>query len=416
MNSFKYTKPIFMILLINLLGCSLIALITSNHDVEIIYSGLFVIGILTISYIVVKLLGKCDGYIFLIVSMLFSIGEIMLFRISLDLGKKQVLWLIFALLFFFVIYCLILTLNIWTKLGYSYYVISVILFVITLIFGSTISGSRNWIEIGNFTVQPSEIIKILVVFLLADRYEHPEKYRYKNLNPSIVSSILIYSIIGLMVLQREWGTSLLLLLIHFSLMFIFNEEKWMLILNILSGIIIGVIGCLLVPHIKVRIDVWLNPWSDVMGTGYQITQSLFAITNGGFLGVGLGQGSPEFIPEVHSDFIFSAICEEFGLFGGIAVIMLYFLLVYRGFRISMKIPNTFYKVIAVGISCMFGYQSFIILGGVTKLIPLTGITLPFISYGGSSLLVSFASIAILEAISNKEFYIEDDFLMVDKDE
>ncbi len=408
MQNFKFIKPIFMIMLINLLGYSLLTLMMETPDIKILYSGIFVIFILSVSYLVVKHLGGCDGYIFLIVSMLFSVGEIMLFRLSTTLGERQIMWLILGLLFFFIVYCLVLKLNIWSKLGYCYYMFSVILFMTTFIFGSTISGSRNWIEIGNFTIQPSEIIKILVIFLLADRYAHPGKYRFKNLNASITSSVLVYSVIGLMLLQREWGTSLLLLLIHFSLMFIFNDEKWMLLLNILLGIIIGTIGCLFVSHIKIRIDVWLNPWNDIIDTGYQITQSLFAIAAGGFFGVGLGQGSPEFIPEVHSDFIFSAICEEFGIFGGIATILLYFLLVYRGIRISMKINNVFYKVVAVGISCMFGYQSLIILGGVTKMIPLTGITLPFISYGGSSLLVSFASIAILEAISNKEFIIDDD--------
>jgi len=405
MNFFSSKKPVMMIVFINLLGYVLLSLMSEQIDNSVIYSGIFVTVLLCVSYVVVKHLGGCDGYIFLFVSMLFSIGEILLYRISPDFGKRQVLWLLIGLLFFFIIYCLILKLNIWSKIGFGYYIFSLILFLVTFVLGSTISGSKNWIQIGSFTIQPSEMIKLLVIFMLADRYARPEKYRFKNINEGIITSFLVYSVIGFMLLQREWGTSVLLLLIHFSLMFVFNENKWILLANILLGVLVCVLGCLFVSHIKVRVDVWLNPWADIMNKGYQITQSLFAIAAGGFFGTGLGQGSPEFIPEVHSDFIFSAICEEFGIFGGIAILMLYFLLVYRGIRISMKINDVFYKVLAVGISCMFGYQSFIILGGVTKFIPLTGITLPFISYGGSSLVVCFASIAILEAVSNRDYDI-----------
>ena len=392
-----------MIILINLLGYGLLSLMNDFSDIRILYSGIAVTITLSLSYIVVKHLSGCDGYIFLFVAMLFSVGEIMLYRISPSFGEKQILWLILGVLVFFVAYCLVLKLNFWDKNGYIYYIMSLILFVATFFIGSTIGGSRNWIRIASFTIQPSEIIKLLVIFFLADRYAHPARYKFKQLSPAIVSSLIVYSVIGFMLLQREWGTSLLLLLIHFSLMFVFNDEKWMLAGNIVLGVIIGILGCIFVSHIKLRINVWLNPWNDVMGSGYQVTQSLFAIAAGGFFGTGLGQGSPDFIPEVHSDFIYSAICEEFGVFGGIAILMLYFMLVYRGIRISMKIKDTFYKTLAVGISCMFGYQSFIILGGVTKFIPLTGITLPLISYGGSSLLVSFISIAILEAVSNKEY-------------
>ena len=155
-------------------------------------------------------------------------------------------------------------------------------------------------------------------------------------------------------------------------------------------------------HIQIRVHTWLDPWADVAGSGYQIYQSLFAIASGGFFGTGLGQGRPGYIPEVHSDFIFSAICEELGLFGGFAIILLFFIFTYRGIKIALKLPDGFDKCVATGITVMFGIQTFIIIGGVIKMIPLTGITLPFISYGGSSLLSSFISLGILQAISAKE--------------
>jgi cell division protein FtsW (lipid II flippase) len=161
-----------------------------------------------------------------------------------------------------------------------------------------------------------------------------------------------------------------------------------------------VAGVTFVNHVKVRVDAWLNPWADIADKGYQITQSLFAIGSGGFFGTGLGLGRPDFIPEVNTDFIFSAICEEMGILGGVSVVLLYFILTYRGFKIALFTTEYFAKVLALGLTLIFGFQTFIIIGGVIKLIPLTGITLPFISYGGSSLSINFIALGILQAISS----------------
>ena len=390
-----------MIILINIAGYGLLSLFEQNFDVDMLYVGLAVIGMLCFSYFLTSACGVQDGYIFLIVAMLFSIGEIMLYRIDEFYGHRQLVWLAISLLCFFVIYLLVMKLNFWTKIGYVYYIAAVFLLVLTVLIGTVAGGAKNWITFGDFGFQPSEIAKLLTVFFLADRYANPERYQFKKLGVGVLTSILIYLEIGIMVLQREWGTSVLIFLIHISMMYVFGEKKRVLACNILVGCFGALLGALLVSHIKVRIDVWLNPWDDITGRGYQITQSLFAIGSGGFFGSGIGLGSPEYIPEVHSDFIFSAICEEFGLLGGVAVIMLYFILVYRGIRIAMKNNNVFYRCVASGISALFGFQTFVILGGVIKLIPLTGITLPFISYGGSSLLISFSAVAVLEAIANR---------------
>jgi len=168
---------------------------------------------------------------------------------------------------------------------------------------------------------------------------------------------------------------------------------------------VGFFGYYFVYHIRVRIDTWLNPWKDIAGKGYQITQSLFAIYSGGYFGTGLGLGRPDMVPAVNTDFIFSAICEEMGILTGVAVILLYMLLTYRGLKIVMKVKSKFNQVLGLGITTMLGLQTFIIIGGVIKLIPLTGITLPYISYGGSSLISSFIILGILQAIS-KEDYID----------
>jgi cell division protein FtsW (lipid II flippase) len=162
-----------------------------------------------------------------------------------------------------------------------------------------------------------------------------------------------------------------------------------------------VLGYTLFDHVRIRIATWLDPWKYIDNKGYQITQSLFAIASGGFFGTGIGLGHPDFIPAVHTDFIFSAICEEMGVFTGMAIIMLFLILVYRGFKIAFSQDDKFFQIVAFGISILFGFQSFIIFGGVMKLIPLTGITLPFVSYGGSSLLSSFIALGVLQVASEE---------------
>lgn len=402
MNRRKIVRPWLLIILINILGYSLLSINKAALSDQILKIGATVTFVLMLSYFMVnKMSHMTDNYIFLIVSMLFSVGEIMLLRLDLDFARKQMVWLLISIAVFFISYILVNKLNIWDKVGFAYFYVAIALFIITLIAGKTQGGSRNWIIIGPLSFQPSEIIKLLAVFMLADRYANEDRYKIKGINPSIVSSAMIYVFLGFLVIQREWGTAVLLVALHITMMYIYGTDIKVMLLNIICGGAGAILGALFVPHIKVRISVWLDPWSQIWDKGNQIAQSLFAITAGGFFGTGLGLGSPEYIPEVHSDFIFSAICEEFGILGGVGIVLLYLLLVYRGIRISMKIEDEFYRCVATGISIILGVQTFIILGGVIKMIPLTGITLPFISYGGSSLLTCFMAIGILEACANK---------------
>ena len=185
------------------------------------------------------------------------------------------------------------------------------------------------------------------------------------------------------------------------MLYVYEKSYKVLLMNIGVASVVALLGYNFLHHIQVRVSSWLDPWADISNTGYQITQSLFAIASGGYFGRGIGNGSPHYIPEVHSDFIFSAICEEMGVFGGAAVIILLFLIAYRCFKISIMTENAYDKALCFGLTIMFAMQTFIIIGGVTKMIPMTGITLPFVSYGGTSIVVSFASLGIIQAISAK---------------
>ena len=225
MGLFNVKRPIIMIILINIAGYGLLSLFEQNFDVDMLYVGLAVIGMLCFSYFLTSACGVQDGYIFLIVAMLFSIGEIMLYRIDEFYGHRQLVWLAISLLCFFVIYLLVMKLNFWTKIGYVYYIAAVFLLVLTVLIGTVAGGAKNWITFGDFGFQPSEIAKLLTVFFLADRYANPERYQFKKLGVGVLTSILIYLEIGIMVLQREWGTSVLIFLIHISMMYVFGEKK-----------------------------------------------------------------------------------------------------------------------------------------------------------------------------------------------
>ena len=374
---------------------------------SLIMGGALIVSILLI-YTLIRVCRLGDEYIFLIVAMLFSIGEVMLYRLNRELGIKQAIWLGIGLVIFFLSYLIFGRVRSWNRLIYVYIAASVLVFAATMVFGKVVNGSKNWIIIAGFSIQTSEIMKLLFIFFLAAYYSKREELiaRFSRLKVTLAFTAAAYLMMGLMILQREWGTPLVLFLVFFVTIYIYESDLRLILANALAAIAAGVAGMLFVNHIQVRVQAWLNPWGDIAKKGYQIAQSLFAIGAGGFFGTGIGLGRPELIPDVRTDFIFSAICEEMGIFGGVAVILLYLLLVYRGFKITLGCGDGFQKTVALGITLMFAFQTFIIIGGVIKLLLLTGITLPFISYGGSSLVVNFAALGILQMISSSRMAAE----------
>lgn len=401
MKSAVFKNPINMVVIINVLAFALLFFYRTPFNYQTLYVGGSILALSVITYSIIYFNHLGDEYLFLIVSMLITIGVVMLCRIKYSLGIAQVGWYLISVCVFYVVYVIYRYINIWSKFKWVYFGLSILLFLVTLVFGVTINGARNWIVIAGQTFQPSEIIKLLFIFFLACYFSGERNKRIFNLPERYIVSLVTYIFMGFLILQREWGITLLFFMSYYILMYIYDNDKLLLLANALITLVIGSIGAFTLRHIQIRFQSWLNPWDDISNTGYQITQSLFAIASGGFFGRGIGLGNPEFIPEVHSDFIFSAICEEMGIFGGVAVILLYFIFVYRGIKIALMLPEGFDKSVALGITIMFGLQMFIIVGGVIKLIPLTGITLPFVSYGGSSLVTSFISLGILQAISSK---------------
>lgn len=394
--------------IINIMALILFLFYGDKLEKNIIVSIIVFMAIVYVSNYILSKVSKGDNYIFLITAMLLSIGIIMIYRINPSHGIKQIVLFGVGIVSFFATYFVLKKVKNWSKYTALYLGISLVLYLATLIFGASIGGAKNWISIAGFGFQPSEIIKILFVFFVASYYTRKDEYKkiFKK-KTSVVFMAVSYSFIGFLFLQKELGTALLIFLVFNVLFYVYEEDRKLINLNFLGALVMGAVSYLLFSHVRLRVDIWINPWKEVASKGYQITQSLFAVGSGGFFGTGIGLGHPEFIPEVHTDFIFSAICEEMGIFTGIAVIMLFMIMAYRGIKIALEQPNMFYRILALGITATIGFQAFIILGGVINMIPLTGITLPFVSYGGSSLISSFIALAILQ-VASEELDIEEE--------
>ena len=203
----------------------------------------------------------------------------------------------------------------------------------------------------------------------------------------------------LMVGQRDLGATLLLFGVFLAMLYVASSRGVYVWAGLLALAVGGYLCYLAFPHVQLRVDVWMDPWSRAQNEGYQIVQGLVAVASGGIIGAGLGQGYPNFVPAAQTDYVIVAIAEEMGLAGALAVIGLFMLLISRGFRIALRARDSYSFLLATGLTSILGIQTLVILGGTLKLIPLTGITLPFISYGGSSILTNFLIIALLLRIS-----------------
>ncbi|MBR5614167.1 MAG: FtsW/RodA/SpoVE family cell cycle protein [Clostridia bacterium] len=401
MEKANFKLPAYLLIIMNALGF-LLLFMANDYRANVLYVGLGLLGLFILIYSILVICNMGDKFLVLIASMLMTLGVLMLCRLDIIMGARQIVWICIGGMVFFVTYCIYYNIRFWNRMWFLYAAGGIILFVLTLVLGKTVNGSRNWISFGPLSFQPSEIIKIFYIMFLACHYSGSWTKPFLRLSPTLMTGAVTYVYILFLVLQRDWGTILVVFLIFIFMIYVYEEQKWFLFANIASAAVVAAFGYLFLYHIQVRVGVWLDPWADVSNKGYQIAQSLFAIAAGGYFGRGLGNGAPDYIPEVHTDFIFSAICEEMGVFGGAAVIILFFLLAYRCFKITLNTKNLYNKAVGLGITLMFALQTFIIIGGVTKFIPLTGITLPFVSYGGTSVVVSFASLGIMQAISALE--------------
>lgn len=371
------------------------------NDITIYFSMLFILFSFLSNYFLPKIT-KGDITFILIVNLLYSLSIIMMLRVSSYSSLKHILWYVAGTLTFVFINFAIKYIDEFLKNKFwMFFSLTLISFIITLTLGFSSGGAKNWISVGKlFTIQLSEFAKIGYVFMIATYYNNYDAYENKTFGKYyLVLSTYLFS--ALFFLQGELGTALLLFITMLGTMFIFEKRYKFIIANILSGLVGIYLASFVLPHIKVRIDIWINPWADPNGRGYQIIQGLFAVANGGFFGSGIGLGRPELIPVVESDYIIAAIIEEMGILIGFSVILLYIIIFYKSVKVSLQLKSKYYSSLALSIGLLFAVQTLIILGGILKLIPLTGITTPFLSYGGSSTVVNFILLAILQYLTSK---------------
>ncbi|AEC00072.1 FtsW/RodA/SpoVE family cell cycle protein [Selenomonas sputigena] len=362
------------------------------------------------------ILGRRDGTdltLFPAAMLLASLGLIMIGRLKPALFLTQMRWLLLGLIVYLVL--VFLGERFLRLLSYPYLlgVFCLLLLCSALFFGTEIGGSRNWIVFGPFAVQPSEFGKIVIImFLAAYLTEHREvltlpRHRLLWLKLPVLRFIapllLIWGIAILMfVVQRDLGSALLFFGIAVSMTYMATGRKSYVALAFTFFLGAAALSYSFFSHVRVRFNIWLDPWSDPSGSAYQVVQSLFALGSGGVWGAGFAHGHPNLIPEVHTDFIFAAIAEELGLLGSLGVMLVFALFFYRAIRIALACREETRILLAAGIAVVFLLQAFIIIAGVTKFLPLTGITLPFVSYGGSSMIASFMLLGILTVLSKKE--------------
>jgi cell division protein FtsW (lipid II flippase) len=344
-----------------------------------------------------------DPYLLPLIAFLTAWGLLTIYRLDPALGLRQTLWLAIAMALFIVIIRGNYILSFLRRYKYLWLSSGLLLTVLTFLIGVYPSGTGPalWFRFFGIYFQPSELLKILLVVFLAAYFAENLQIRF-NLVQLLMPTLLLVGIAFLiLVAQHDLGTASLLIAIYAIMIYLASGKRRLLLISFLVVVIALLVGYQIYDVIQLRIEAWVNPWLDPNGRSYQIVQSIIAIANGGVFGRGLGLGSPGIVPVSQSDFIFAAIFEETGLFGAAGLLLLLVLLMSRGFSISLNAPNQFQRLLAAGITAAISVQAILIIGGNIRMLPLTGVTLPFVSYGGSSLAVSFIAAGLLLAVSNQ---------------
>ncbi len=385
---------------------------------SIVYA-LFFIAVFVALHIVVRLLlPLADPYLLPVTALLCALGLTAIYRIEPALALLQGRWLLVGAALFVLTVVLVREPRRLDRYRYVIGAVGLCLLILTIVAGTEVRGARLWIHVFGMSIQPSEFAKLAIVIFLAG-YLDDKKVMLsvptrrllgvpvpapKYFGPLLVMWVLS---LAMLVFMKDFGMSLLFMAVFVGLLYMATAR---IVYVVIGGGLFAAAAAFavsVVPHVHDRFAIWLDPWAQAETTGFQLLQSLFTIADGGALGAGFGRGyllysaGHPVVPDMATDFIFAAIANEMGLLGAVAVILCFFLFVWRGFRVAVWAPDGFSKLLAAGLAAAFGLQSFIIIGGVTRLIPLTGVTLPFVSYGGSSIVANFVLVALLLMVSHR---------------
>jgi cell division protein FtsW (lipid II flippase) len=385
---------------------------------SIVYGLVFVAIFLVLHVVVRVFLRQADPYLLPLTALLAAVGLTEIFRIRPALALLQGQWLLVGALLFVLTVVIVRDHTRLDRYRYLIGAVGLALLVLTIVAGTTVNGAKLWIHAFGMSIQPSEFAKLAIVVFLAG-YLNDKKVLLsvptrhvlrvpvpatKYFGPLLVMWVLS---LVMLVFMKDFGMSLLFMAVFVALLYMATARGVYVVIGGGLFALAAALAVWLVPHVNDRFSVWLDPWAKAETTGYQLLQSLFTIADGGVLGAGFGRGfllynnRQPVVPDLQTDFIFTAIANEMGLLGAVAVVLCFLLFFWRGIRIATLAPDGFSKLLAAGLATAFGLQTFIILGGVTRLIPLTGITLPFVSYGGSSITANLVLVALLLMVSHR---------------
>lgn len=379
-----------------------------------------VLGLLVAAHIAVRRLAPdADGILLPLAALLNGIGYVFIVRLdeaqarSGGLAGLQAVWTAVGIGAFIATLAFVRRSRSLERYRYTFAAGGLVLLLLPLLpgLGRTINGSRIWISLGPLNFQPGEAAKIaLALFFAGYLVERREllalsTFRLGPLHlpdPKHLGPVLIawFVSLGIMTLQRDLGSSLLFFVLFVVMLWVATGRTTYLTLGGTLFLAGAVFAWTQFSHVRARVEIWLDPWPVARDAGYQIVESAYALADGGIAGTGIALGTPTRIPEVETDFIFVAIGEELGLLGATAVLCAYLLMVGAGLRIATRADSAFDTLLATGLTTLLGVQAFIIIGGITRTLPLTGVTLPFVSYGGSSLVLNYVLLALLLRISD----------------
>jgi len=375
-----------------------------------------IIGLLVLAHVATRRLApNADGTLLPLAALLNGLGYVFIARLDHKLAGLQAMWTALGVAAFVGTLIVVRRTRDLERFRYTFALIGIGLLLMPLlpVIGRNINGARLWVRVGGISFQPGEFAKVtLCIFLASYLVEKRELLSIgtRRIGRMVVPDFKYFGPILLawglsmlvLVAERDLGSSVLFFALFLAMLWVATARGAYLFIGAGMFTVGSLLAVKAFAHVHERISIWLNPWPVANGNGFQTIQALFALAAGGIFGTGLALGSPQRIPEVATDFIFAAVGEELGLLGTAAIIITFLLIVGTGFRIAMRAESSFEKLLATGLTTIIGVQAFIIIGGVTRLVPLTGITLPFVSYGGSSLLANYVLLALLLRVSDSE--------------
>lgn len=388
----KYRRQIFYLFLIHLNAYAVLYFSTENRNMLFFYLAqvVFFVVVLTLYY---NVYGKCSRLVVNNMCMLMALGFIMLTRLSFDAAVRQFQLAVVSMAITMLIPLIICRVRMFRKMTWLYGGLGILGLGVVAVLGSVTKGANLSIEIAGIAIQPSEFVKILFVFFVAGML-----YQSTSFLQVVKATILAAAHVLILVLSRDLGGALIFFVAYLVMLFVATRKPVYFFSGLAAGCLASVVAYHLFNHVRVRVLAWQDPLGYYEQESNQIANSLFAIGTGGWFGMGLNQGMPNRIPEVRKDFIFSAISEEFGILFGLCLILVCVSCFLMFLNIAMQMKDKFYKYVALGLGTIYGFQVILSIGGNIKFIPSTGVTLPLVSYGGSSLLSTLAIFAIIQGL------------------